>query len=65
MFKRDTERKGPSLSFPTNEDQQLHFFLSGNDLIVTSDDIIDRNAESFYPIYVRQYMRDMLEPYLQ
>ena len=48
----------------SDEDQQLHFFLSGNDLTVTSDDVIDRNAESFYPIYVRQYMRDMLEPYL-
>ena len=49
----------------SDEDQQLHFFLSGNDLIVTSDDVIDRNAESFYPINVRQYMRDMLEPYLR
>ena len=49
----------------SDEDQQLRFFLSGNDLIVTSDDVIDRNAESFYPINVRQYMRDMLEPYLR
>ena len=49
----------------SDEDHQLHFFLSGNDLTVTSDDVIDRNAESFYPVYVRKYMRDMLEPYLQ
>jgi len=48
----------------SDKDQQLHFFVSGNDITVTSDDVIDRNAESFYPINVRQYMRDMLEPYL-
>ena len=49
----------------SEEDQQLHFFLSGSDLIMTSDDVIDRKAASFYPAYVRQYMRDMLEPYLR
>lgn len=49
----------------SDEDRQLHFYLSGNDLTVTSDDVIDRNAGSFYPFYVRQYMRDMLEPYLR
>ena len=49
----------------SDEDRQLHFFLSGNDLTATSDDVIDHNAESFYPTYVRQYMRDMLEPYLR
>ena len=49
----------------SDEDQKLHFYLSENDLNVTSDDVIDRNAESFYPMNVRKYMREMLEPYLR
>lgn len=47
----------------SDEDQKLHIYLTGNELTITSDDVIDRNAESFYPVYVRQYIHDIVDEY--
>ena len=47
----------------SGEDQKIHVFLAGNDLIALSGDVFDRNAESFDPAAVRQSLRKILEPY--
>lgn len=47
------------------EDRQIHIYLTGNDVTVASDDVINRAAGEFYPKYVRLYLRDILSPYVQ
>ena len=52
-------------SFRYDEDtQMIDIFLTGNDLTLIPDDLINRDAETFNPAEVRLLLRDIVEPYL-